>query len=177
MQADAASASKPRRPSEGDGVESAYATGPHRPPVAAHAAMLAGYASLFGGLLVHAALKRRLPGAIGAGDIALLGAATFEIARVATRDEVTDAIRAPFTHLEGKAGAAEVHERPRGSGLRRAIGELLTCPYCAAPWIAASLVTLYGWNRGVARTTASTFTIAALSDVAQQLYALLRKAS
>jgi hypothetical protein len=32
-----------------------------------------------------------------------------------------------------------VNETPRGEGLRRAIGELLTCPFCFTQWSATML--------------------------------------
>lgn len=47
-------------------------------------------------------------------------------------------MRAPFTRFEGDAGPSEVSEAPRGRGLRRAIGELLVCPYCVGVWVAAA---------------------------------------
>ena len=41
----------------------------------------------------------------------------------------------PFTELEGPGGPAELEERARGTGARRAVGELLTCPYCLSLWV------------------------------------------
>jgi Protein of unknown function (DUF1360) len=51
---------------------------------------------------------------------------------------VTSALRHPFTSYQGEAGPGEVEEAAKGSGLRRAIGELLVCPYCIGMWIAAA---------------------------------------
>jgi hypothetical protein len=48
-------------------------------------------------------------------------------------------VRAPFTRFEDDAGPGEVSEAARGHGLRRAIGELLVCPYCLDLWIGAAL--------------------------------------
>ena len=50
---------------------------------------------------------------------------------------VTSAVRAPFTRFEEEGGPGEVEEQARGSGFRRAVGELLICPYCLSMWIAA----------------------------------------
>ena len=72
------------------------------------------------------------------GDIALLGATTHEISRIVTKDKVTQTIRAPFVENE-----ADGDETPKPSGPRRALGELLTCPYCTAPWISLGLNTLF----------------------------------
>jgi hypothetical protein len=56
-----------------------------------------------------------------------------------TRDRVTSAVRAPFTRFQDDAGPGEVNEAARGRGLRRAIGELLVCPYCLGMWVSAAL--------------------------------------
>jgi hypothetical protein len=55
------------------------------------------------------------------------------------RDRVTSVVRAPFTEFQGDAGPGEVDEAARGGGLRRAIGELLVCPYCLGMWMSALL--------------------------------------
>src|SRR5690348_5085365 len=65
-----------------------------------------------------------------ASDLLLAGIATHKISRVITKDRVTAPLRAPFTEFEGEGGPGEVEERPRGKGIRRAIGELLVCPFC-----------------------------------------------
>ena len=42
---------------------------------------------------------------------------------------MTSFLRSPFTRYTGEAQPSEVSEEPRGRGLRRAVGELLVCPY------------------------------------------------
>ena len=59
------------------------------------------------------------------------------MARLLTKDTVVSPIRAPFTRFEGPGGPSEVNERVRGRGWRHAIGELITCPFCAGEWVAA----------------------------------------
>jgi hypothetical protein len=56
------------------------------------------------------------------------------------RPRVTSPLRAPFAEIERDAGPAEVSERARGRGMRRAIGELLVCPYCLGMWTSAAFV-------------------------------------
>ena len=48
-------------------------------------------------------------------------------AGVAAKDRITGALRAPFVHCKRSAGAGEVKEEPRGRGLQRAVGELISC--------------------------------------------------
>lgn len=83
---------------------------------------------------------RELPDRIAAGDLALVTVASHKAARLIAKDRVTSPLRAPFTRYEGDAGPGEVSERPRGSGLRYVVGEMLVCPYCLGMWISAALV-------------------------------------
>jgi hypothetical protein len=82
----------------------------------------------------------RLPSRIAAGDLATLGIATFKLSRLITKDRVTSFARAPFVEFQRNAGHGEVEERPRGTGLRRAVGELVVCPYCIGVWVATALI-------------------------------------
>ncbi len=81
---------------------------------------------------------RELPERIEMGDLALITAATHKASRLLAKDRVTSVARAPFTRLESDGGPGEVSERPRGSGLRLAVGQLLVCPYCLGLWLAAA---------------------------------------
>ncbi|MGA9856254.1 MAG: DUF1360 domain-containing protein [Solirubrobacteraceae bacterium] len=96
-------------------------------------ALAAGFAAWF-----HRS-DRDLPDAISARDLALLTVAGHKAARIVTRDRVSSVVRAPFTRFQGDAGPGEVDEAARGRGLRRAIGELLVCPYCLGMWVSAAL--------------------------------------
>jgi hypothetical protein len=97
---------------------------------AAGAAAVTGLARLTG---------RRLPERLPAGDLALMATATHKISRLLTRDAVTSPLRAPVTRFEKAAGEAEIIESPRGHGAQHALGELLTCPFCTAVWVAGGL--------------------------------------
>jgi len=61
-------------------------------------------------------------------------------AGVVAKDRITGALRAPFVHCKRSAGAGEVKEEPRGRGLQRAVGELISCPYCMGPWCATAWI-------------------------------------
>lgn len=108
---------------------------------------LGGYAVLMGAFTALAvgfgvwfrSSGRELPDSISAPDLALVAVASHKTSRLITRDRVTSAVRAPFTEFQGDAGPGEVNERARGRGLRRAVGELLVCPYCLGMWVSAAL--------------------------------------
>jgi hypothetical protein len=109
---------------------------------------LRGYALLMGVFAGAAAAfsawfrgaGRELPDRIDPGDLALVTVATHKASRLIAKDRVTSAVRAPFTRYEDDDEAGEVSEAARGRGLRRAIGELLVCPYCIGMWVSAAFV-------------------------------------
>jgi hypothetical protein len=127
--------------------------------------------------LVLARSHRRLPEVVPPADIGLLSIATFKLSRLITKDKVTAAVRAPFTRYEDDAGPAEVSEKVRGEGLRRAIGELFTCPYCIGQWIATALMAVYVWQPRVARSIATLFAVVTGADYLQQAWVALDKAA
>jgi hypothetical protein len=96
-----------------------------------------GLATAFAGWF--RASDRELPEGMAARDVALLSVAGHKMARMIARDRVTSVVRAPFTEFQGDAGPGEVDEAARGGGLRRAIGELLVCPYCLGMWMSTVL--------------------------------------
>jgi hypothetical protein len=81
---------------------------------------------------------RKMPDRIDGRDLALLTLASHKASRMISKDKVMTPIRAPFTRYDDAAGPGEVSEQPRGSGLRRAMGELLVCPYCLGMWASAA---------------------------------------
>ena len=81
---------------------------------------------------------RALPDRMSAGDLALVTVATHKASRLIAKDRVTSAVRAPFTRYQHDDGPGEVSEAARGRGVRRAVGELLVCPYCLGVWISAA---------------------------------------
>ena len=148
-----------------------------RLPVLPYLALMSFYASVFGGLLAYGAKKKKLPRHVSAADVLLLGVATHRLSRIATRDKVAAPLREPFAEYQGPAGAGEVNERPRGTGLRRAIGTLVTCEYCAGPWIASALFAALVARPRETRVVASMLAATAVSDFLHQSYTFLRKAS
>lgn len=83
---------------------------------------------------------RTMPDRIDGKDLALVTVASHKASRMIAKDRVATPIRAPFTRYDAEAGPAEVSEQPRGNGARRAIGELLVCPYCLGMWTSAAFV-------------------------------------
>ena len=141
-------------------------------PLGGYAILIAAFMSAAGGFAGWLRLSgRSLPETVSAGDLALVTVATHKSARLITRDRATSALRAPFTRFQGDAGPGEVHEAARGHGLRRALGELLICPYCLGLWIAGGFAAGLIVAPRATRWIAVTLTAFAGADVLQILYA------
>jgi hypothetical protein len=134
----------------------------------------AGYSSEPTPLLGYAVLAAAWNAAFGAGlaaDIALLGVGTHKLSRLLAKDRVTSFLRAPFTRYEESGGPGEVEETARGTGLRRATGELLVCPNCLGLWVASGFTLSFLFAPRTTRTLAAMLAVLTASDVLQLAYA------
>jgi hypothetical protein len=150
---------------------------PNEPmPLAGYTALLGIWSTGVGAFL--AAFSDRLPRRVSWSDFAVMSLATHKLARIVTKDFVTSPLRAPFVRYEKSAGGGEVVEKTRGSGsMRRAVGDLLTCNWCIAPWIAAALGAGFVLRPRVARFVATMFSAVAISDALQHAYNAEKKIS
>jgi uncharacterized protein DUF1360 len=139
-------------------------------PLGSYGILIALYVLTFATPLAVAARRGALPERPRVRDLALLGVGTFKLSRLLTSDAVTGVIRAPFVRYEGMEGVTTPKESPRGTGLRRAVGQLLLCPVCTGFWV-ASLMTagLVAMPRAT-RVAAGMLSVAALSDVLQSAH-------
>jgi hypothetical protein len=142
-----------------------------------HAALITAFGSSVAGVgLAFRRSGRELPEALPPGDIVLMSVATYKVSRLISKDKITGFLRAPFTRYKGESERpSEIEEEPRGSGLQRAIGELLVCPYCLAQWVGAAFVGTYLFSPRLARVTASLFAIVSGSDLLQQAWVAVDK--
>jgi hypothetical protein len=138
-----------------------------------------GALTLFGTSVLAAAVAGRaadkeLPDGFSMRDLALGAVATQKFTRILAKDAVTTPIRAPFTDFEKPLGSGEVQDRPRPQRPQHTVGELLTCPFCLAPWTATAYVAALTLAPRAARAWAAVFTIVGGSDALQHAYARLR---
>jgi Protein of unknown function (DUF1360) len=160
-------------------LRQAYAPHQHRP--------LDGYAAAMGGLGVLAAslaaaakiTGRPAPERPATADVVLISIATHKLSRLVAKDAVTSPLRAPFTRYAEPAGSAEVNEevRDEGSSVRHSIGELLSCPFCLAVWIATGLTGGLVLAPRLTRLGATALTATAVSDFLQMAYSMAKKAA
>jgi hypothetical protein len=145
--------------------------GPAVPPLGGHLVAMA----VFGTAVTTAGLlgRDRLPERYEAWDIVLGGVAVHKLSRIIAKESVASPLRAPFTHFVGPAGSAELEETPR-EGPLKTVGELLTCPFCLAPWLSAVYVAGLAAAPRLARAGAAVFASVALSDTLQHASARVR---
>ncbi len=159
-----------------EGVFEGYDDGEE--PLPSYAALMGVFNLIFAlFLLVARKTGRPIPERIEVGDIALLGVATHKVSLLLAQDAITSPLRAPFTALQEKQSPKSVDEKPRGKGLRRSLGELLTCHFCVGQWVASFFTYGLVFAPAVTRLVASIFAIVALSDHLHQTYKALMKSA
>lgn len=107
---------------------------------------------------------------MSASDVVLLGVATQQVSRIVAKDRVTRTVRSPFVDTTPSG-----EETPKPHGARHAIGELLTCQYCMAPWIALGFTSLFLLTPQTTRTFAGVMSVAAVSDFLNRSYAITQE--
>lgn len=137
-------------------------------PLAGRVTLVSAFAaSLAAAALAARVTGRKPPERPHPGDIVLVGVATHKLSRLLAKSKATSFLRAPFTEYEKPSGTGEVDERPRGEGVRFAIGELLVCPYCLSQWIAAGFSTGLVLAPRATRLVAASYCAQTLSDFLQ----------
>lgn len=141
-------------------------------PLGSYAVLLAAYGTVAGAAALIG--RERLPADLSAADLALGAVSTFKLSRVLTEDTITSPIRAPFTRFEGVSGPSELDEEVRGRGMRHAVGELLTCPFCVSQWVATILII---GLVAAPRLTRTAMTVLAMVTASDFLHLAFTKAS
>jgi hypothetical protein len=134
---------------------------------------LGEYAGLVGAFwLIFAAFmatnRDRLPERTPLGDFARITLSTYKLSRLISKDEVSTFLRAPVT--EDEAG-----QKPKPEGFARAIGELVTCPYCIGLWVASGLSYAQVLFPRETRFATSIFSAHAVTDFLHAGFVRLRK--
>jgi len=126
-----------------------------------YAAISAGYGALLGALVLGA----RERGGDGRDsylrEVPALGLATFALSKLIAKEKVETWVREPFVE-ETPQG-----RRPKGRGLRYAVGELLTCSRCVGAWSALGLVALRVTRPREAKVVTAVLATSALNDFLQ----------
>ena len=123
--------------------------------------LLAGcFGAGYGSFLAWRRAEGGLPERVDPLDVVLLGVATHKVSRLVAKDSIAAFVRAPFAEPRGRGSVpGEVEDRAKGRGLKRAVGQQVTCPHCLSMWVGAgftaALVTAPRETRLVAATLSS----------------------
>jgi hypothetical protein len=145
--------------------------------LAAHAKVAGVYNAALLGVSVAACRSRALPERIAPYDLLVIGLATHKISRLFSKDRFNAPLRAPFVEYRGEAGAGEVDEAPRGGGMRRTLGLLISEPACTGPWVAPLLALGLVRSPRSTRLVGSIFAAIAISDFLHRGYDVLKTKS
>jgi len=131
---------------------------------ATYVGLIGLFLSLFG-LFAGPIRKRGHETPIRPFDVALLSFATYRAGRLAAYDRVSEPLRAPVTETEEDEYGAGENVVAQGEGVRKAFGELISCPTCFGTWVAAGLV--YGMQiaPGPTRLAATMIGVAGAAEV------------
>ncbi|MDQ0216291.1 hypothetical protein J2S13_002732 [Oikeobacillus pervagus] len=83
---------------------------------------------------------------IGLTVLLILGLASFRLTRLIVFDKITEPMRRPFfNEIEEKDenGKEMIYLVPKERGIRKWIGELLSCYWCTGIWVSIFLIALY----------------------------------
>ena len=142
-------------------------------PLAGYAGAMGAYAVLLGAVLYGVGRNKRSEPSLG--DITLLGVGTHKLSRIVAKDFVTAPLRAPFTTRRHNEGAGEVLDEPRGDGLQKSLGYLLTCPYCLGPWLGTGLSALLAVRPTPTRFVLRMLAAVTISDFLHLAYSRLNE--
>jgi hypothetical protein len=132
-----------------------------------YAKLNATYAILFAAVLVAAQHRRESDDHIAVRELVPLSAATFALAKVIAREKIGAWVREPFVEQD------EQGPRPRGSRLRAAVGELVTCTRCVGAWSALGIVGLRVVEPRSGRILANVLAASAANDWLQAGFKML----
>lgn len=131
---------------------------PSDPPVSPrdYAALTAGWSTLLAAVLVGARDKGEEP--VKSSEIVPLGIATFALAKLISKEKIAAPERALLVDELG---------RPKGTGVRYALGELVTCTRCTGTWAALGLTGLRVLRPREARVVTTLLGATAVNDFLQ----------
>jgi Protein of unknown function (DUF1360) len=134
-------------------------------PLPEYAALVGVFGTALGGFLALA--RDRLPERIGFADVVRLGLTSYKIGRLVAKDDVMTWMRAPVTRDEDA-------QEPEREGMARALGELVTCPYCIGLWVSAGLTGALALRPRETRLVTTVFEAQAVADFLNAAFVRVR---
>ncbi len=147
-------------------------------PLGGYLGTMTAYGAVAGVLAAATRLTGRpVPDGLPVKDVTLCALATHKLSRLLTKDPVTSPLRAPFTAYQGTSGPAELAEEVRGTGARKTVGELVTCPFCVGLWVATGFTAGLIWLPRTTRLVSATLAALTGADLLHYAHAWLEQKS
>jgi hypothetical protein len=127
-----------------------------------YATLSAGYGALLGAVVLGA---RQHPDPLLREEIPALALATFALSKLVAKEKVETWVREPFVEDTPQG------RRPKGTRLRYAVGELLSCTRCIGAWSSLGLVALRVTRPREAKVVTTVLATSALNDFLQTGFA------
>jgi hypothetical protein len=102
----------------------------------------------------------------------LLGLASFRLTRLIVYDKITEFLRAPFfEEVEeiGIKGEKEIFIVPKQKGIKKWLGELLSCYWCTGIWSSLFLLWLYFFYPMIAEPIIILLAVSALAAIIETI--------
>ena len=125
-----------------------------------YAVLSSSYAALAGAVLLASRDQGDEP--LHAAEVLPLGLAAFALSKLIAKEKVESWMREPFVEE-----LPDGERRPKGRGLRYAVGELLTCTRCVGAWTSLGLVALRVTRPREGRVVAALLGTSAVNDYLQ----------
>ncbi|MFS0865184.1 DUF1360 domain-containing protein [Fredinandcohnia sp. 179-A 10B2 NHS] len=109
-------------------------------------------------------------------DFLILSLASFRLTRLLVYDKITEFIRRPFHDIieeELPDGTIEEYIQIKGTGIRKWIGELLSCHWCTGVWSAGFLYVVYEYYFNLSEPLLFIFAVAGLAAIVESIISKL----
>jgi hypothetical protein len=108
-------------------------------------------------------------------NFTLLALASFRLTRLIVFDKITAFLRDPFfdeIEEENEEGTMEVYYLPKGTPIKKFIGELLSCYWCTGVWVSVAVVIGYLLLPAVFVPIILVFAVAGLAAIVESIIQL-----
>jgi len=133
-----------------------------------YAALNAVFGAVLAGVVLASRERARQDDPLSTRDLLTSGVAAFALSKVVARERIGTWVREPFVE-EAPGGGRQ----PRGTRLRHAMGELLTCTRCVGAWSALGLVGIRLTSPAAGRVVNDVLAVSAMNDWMQAGFKLL----
>lgn len=100
-------------------------------------------------------------------ELIIIGLASFRLTRLIVYDKITEFIRSPF--LDEITEDGEVYVMPKEKGIRKWIGELISCYWCTGVWASTGLLAAYVFIPKIGVALILIFAVAAIGSIIETI--------